>query len=241
MPNIIGLAAIAAAIVSFFSTLSGGVVALRWPGRVNSLAAVASGLILGAVFFDLLPDAVERAEALGVGSGVPLGAALIGLLAFHTMERFLHHHHDEDETPSTAGVIGATGFVIHSLFDGLAIGLGFQISFDFGILVALAVIGHDFSDGLNTVSYLVIHHQPVGRARRFLVADAAAPTVGAIIATLVPFPEIVFPVALGFFSGLFVYAGTTRLLPRAALLPAARSVPLTAGGAAFLLLISRLA
>ncbi|HZT07235.1 MAG TPA: ZIP family metal transporter [Chloroflexota bacterium] len=236
-----GLAAIAAASVSFFSTLAGGVVALRWSGRVNSLAAFASGLILGAAFFDLLPDAVERADALGLGPGMPLGAALVGFLAFHSLERFLHHHHAEDEGPSAAGIVGAAGFVVHSLFDGLAIGLGFQISMDLGVLVAVAVIGHDFSDGLNTMSYLVTHRQPMGRARGVLLADAIAPTVGAAIATAIPFPDVVFPLGIGCFSGLFVYAGATRLLPRAEALPPMRSVMLTTVGAGFLLLVSRLA
>jgi len=216
-------------------------VALRWPGRINSLAALAGGLVLGAAFFDLLPEAVERAENIGRGPSIPLGAALVGFLAFHSLERFLHHHHEEDEEPNAAGVVGAVGFVIHSMVDGLAIGLGFRISADVGVLVALAVIGHDFSDGLNTVSYMVSHHQPPGRSRRFLIADALAPTFGAIIASVVTLPDLVFPVAIGFFSGLFIYAGATRLLPQASALPPMRSVPLTALGACLLLMVSRLA
>jgi ZIP family zinc transporter len=241
LPGLITIAAVGAAGASFFSTLAGGLVALRWPGQTQSLAALSAGLVLGAAFFDLLPDAVQRADDIGVGVGLPLGAALIGFLTFHAMERFLHHHHTEDESPNAAGVIGATGFVIHSVFDGLAIGLGFQISLGLGVLVAVAVIGHDFSDGLNTVSYLVTHHQPETRSRRFLVADAAAPILGAAVASLVPVPDLVFPLALGFFSGFFIYAGTTRLLPRASELPARRALPLTAAGAGLLFLVSRFA
>jgi ZIP family zinc transporter len=54
-----------------------------------------------------------------------------------------------------------------------------------------------------------------GLTARFLLADALAPLLGALIATLVPIPDEVFPVALGVFSGFFIYAATANLLPSA--------------------------
>jgi len=227
--------------VSFFSTVAGGFAALRWAGRAQALAALAGGVVLGAAFFDLLPDAIDRALALGMSSQLPVGACLVGFLGFYTLERFLHHHHEEDEGPSRAGPIGAAGFIVHSVFDGLAIGLGFRIDTALGLLVAAAVIGHDFSDGLNTVSYLITHGQPTSRSRWLLVADALAPLAGATFASLVPVPAMVFPVAIGFFSGLFIYAASTTLLPRAKELAPATALPLTLGGAVAMFVITRLA
>ncbi len=235
------LLALAFAAVAFFSTVAGGYAALRWPGRVEALAALAGGVVLGAAFFDLLPDAIERAAELHYSSQLPVGLALVGFLAFYTLERFLHHHHEEDEGPRQAGLLGASGFVVHSVFDGLAIGLGFHIDSALGLLVAVAVIGHDFSDGLNTVSYMISHRQPPGRSRALLVADAAAPLLGALIGSLLPLPAIIFPVAIGFFSGLFVYAASTILLPRARELSVSTALPLTLGGAAVMFFITRLA
>lgn len=233
--------AIALAAVAFFSTIAGGYAALRWPGRVQALAALAAGVVLGAAFFDLMPDAIERAAELNLSSQLPVGFALVGFLGFYTLERFLHHHHEEGEGPDAAGLYGASGFVVHSVFDGLAIGLGFRVDSTLGFLVAIAVIGHDFSDGLNTVSYLVTHRQPAGRSRAWLIADAAAPLVGALIASLAPVPPIVFPIAIGFFSGLFLYAASTILLPRAKELTLRTALPLTLGGAAAMFFITRLA
>jgi ZIP family zinc transporter len=232
---------VAFAAVAFFSTLAGGFAALRWPGRVQALAALAGGVVLGAAFFDLLPDAIARAAEIKLSAQIPVGASLVGFLGFYTLERFLHHHHEEGEAPDRAGLIGASGFVVHSIFDGLAIGLGFRIDNALGFLVAAAVIGHDFSDGLNTVSYMVTHRQSAGRSRVLLVADAIAPILGALFASLVPVPDAVFPVAIGFFSGLFIYAASSTLLPRAKELAPEKALPLTIGGAVVMFFVTRLA
>jgi ZIP family zinc transporter len=231
---------IGATLVAFLSTLLGGLTALRWPSRIAQLMALAGGVVLAAAFFDLLPEAVHRAIDIGMDLGVPLGCCVVGFLLFEAAEKVLHHHHEEHES-SAIGIVGAVGFIIHSFFDGLAIGLGFRVDTTLGLLVAAAVIGHDFSDGLNTVSYMVAHHQPHHRSVRVLLADAIAPLVGALVATVAPVPDAVFPIALGFFSGLFIYAATSNLLPRARELPVVESVAITAGGAIAMFLVTRLA
>src|ERR687883_1168946 len=165
-------AALAFAAMTFFSTLAGGITALRWPGRVQALMALAGGVVLAAAFFDLLPEAIQQAGEIDMSVSVPLSLALVGYLVFHLFDRFVHRHLEESEGGrSAAGLIGAGGFVLHSFFDGLAIGLGFQISAGVGVIVAVAVLGHDFSDGLNTVSYMAAHH-PARRSLWMLIADA---------------------------------------------------------------------
>ena len=39
---------------------------------------------------------------------------------------------------------------IHSFIDGLGIGLAFHLSTSTGLLVFIAVVSHDFADGMNT-------------------------------------------------------------------------------------------
>src|SRR5215211_1919177 len=85
-------AALAFAAMTFFSTLAGGITVLRWRGRVQALMALAGGVVLAAAFFDLLPEALERASEIDMPVGVPLGLALIGYLAFHLLDRFVHRH-----------------------------------------------------------------------------------------------------------------------------------------------------
>jgi ZIP family zinc transporter len=229
--------ALLSAAVTFGSTMAGGVLALRWPKRTELLMALAGGVVLAAALFDLLPEAVARASDLHISARVPIGAVLVGYLVFYGAERLAERGATTDG-PDPVGTWGASAFVVHSFFDGLAIGLGFQIDTALGLLVAVAVIGHDFSDGLNTVSYLVAHRHPARRSRLFLLADAIAPLCGAALVLVVHVPAEIFPGALGFFSGVFVYAAATRLLPGSAELPIRQSLPLTALGAAAMFLIS---
>jgi zinc transporter ZupT len=225
---------------TFLSTMGGGMAAIRWPARLELLLAVAGGVVLGAAVFDLLPEGVDNARASGVPEIVPYVMAVLGYFGFRVLEARLHQQ-DHSHGPGRMGTAGAAGFTVHSFFDGLAIGLGFHLSDGVGIIVALAVIGHDFSDGLNTVSYLVAHGHDRGRQWRWLLADALSPVCGAIVAALLPVPDAVFPVALGFFAGVFVYAASANLLPRALKAPTARVVPLALLGAALMFGISRFA
>ena len=50
--------------------------------------------------------------------------------------------------------------------DGVGIGLGFQVSPAVGLLVAVAVISHDFTDGMNTITLMLNHKNSdeIGRA-----------------------------------------------------------------------------
>ena len=233
--------ALVAAGVTFFSTMAGGIVAMRWPARREFLMALAGGIVLGAALLDLLPEAVAQAQEQGIDPDVPIAAVLVGYLTFYAVERWAHGdgHDHEAGHPHVDGTAGALGFVVHSFFDGLAIGLGFLIDNEVGLLVALAVIGHDFSDGLNTVSWLVAHNHSPRRQRGWLLTVALMPFVGAIVGLVAPVPDEVFPLTLGFFAGLFVYAASTNLLPAAARLPIMRSLPATALGAAMMFAITR--
>ncbi|MFL5843352.1 MAG: ZIP family metal transporter [Solirubrobacteraceae bacterium] len=224
---------------TFFSTMGGGIAALRWPARLELLMAVAGGAVLGAAIFDLIPEAVDHAHASGVAAWVPYVMALVGYGGFRILEQRLHRQ-DHSHGPDRMGVAGAAGFTVHSFFDGLAIGLGFHLDEGVGVIVALAVIGHDFSDGLNTVSYLVAHGHDRARQWRWLLATASAPLAGALVGGLVPVPDETFPIALGFFSGVFVYAATSNLLPRALKASTAAVVPLALAGAGVMFAVSRL-
>ncbi|MGB9378919.1 MAG: ZIP family metal transporter, partial [Mycobacteriales bacterium] len=113
------------------------------------------------------------------------------------------------------GLASAGALATHSLLDGVAIGLAFQANSAVGITVAIAVIGHDFSDGLNTVGIMTAHRNTRRKAVIMLVIDALAPAVGAASTLFFSLPEAALGLYLGFFAGFLLYLATADILPEA--------------------------
>jgi ZIP family zinc transporter len=202
------------------STLVGGYVAIKAQRRIHLLMGLGAGVLLGAVFFDLLPESLSVAREQGWNIRIILGIVVAGFLLFYLTERLLVLHAcPEDDCTNQAhqhiGRLSAVGLIVHSTLDGAAIGAASLVSWQTGLLVALAVIAHDSSDGLNTI-LLVTHGE---RARRidvlFLALDAVAPVIGGLLALIVLPPAGALAVFLGFASGFFLYTATSDLLPEA--------------------------
>ncbi len=113
------------------------------------------------------------------------------------------------------GMVRAGGLSIHSFLDGVAIGTGFHIGAQFGLVIGLAVIFHDFSDGLNTVTVMLRAGSTRTAAYLWLLLDALTPSLGAIATFLILFSPSMLAVVLAFFVGEFLYIGAADLLPEA--------------------------
>ncbi len=223
------------------STLLGGFTALRLHRDLGTLIALSGGVVVAVSLFDILPEAIE---ATGDAHRT---TALVGLgfLAFFIAERGLVlHHRDEPEQArahAQVGALGAGGLSVHSFLDGLAIGLAFDVSTGLGILVFVAVISHDFADGLNTVSFVLRQSNDRRRALRWLTVDAAAPLAGAIVGTVLSVSEYTLGHLLALYAGFFLFMGATDLLPEAHRHPSFPRVLLTITGFGVILLVAQFA
>jgi ZIP family zinc transporter len=221
------------------STLAGGLFALRLRDQMQTLIALSGGIVVAVALFDVLPEAIEA-----VDDGTVVGGLVgLGFLAFFLAHRLLVlHHRDEAEEAlghPQVGMLGAAGLSVHSFVDGLGIGLAFDVSTATGLLVFVAVVSHDFADGLNTVSFVLRQGGSVERARRWLAVDAIAPLLGAIVGTAVlDVSEEGLGKLLALYAGFFLYMGATDLLPEAHAHPSWRRVGLTVVGFAAIFGIS---
>ncbi len=202
------------------STLAGGTVAIRAGRRLPLVMAFGAGVLVGAVYFDLLPEAIAAAATAGWTARAVLAVTGAGLLLFYLLERLVVIHSCPEgdcgnEAHRKVGRIGALALVLHSTLDGSAIGAATALNWRTGLLVALAVVCHDVSDGLNTIMLVTRGAPPRPGDIAFLTADAIAPIVGGV-AALVLLPS---PLALAMFlalaSGLFLYTALSDLLPEA--------------------------
>lgn len=233
------------AIGAFCTTLLGGVVALRIRDHLNLVLGLAAGVMLGVVAFDLLPEALNNAggEVFGVPAAMLTTAG--GFLTIHVLERSLalHRGHESQFTThqhglASIGLLTGGGLVLHSVLDGVAIGLGFQAGAPVGATVAIAVIAHDFADGFNTYTLTSLYGNNRRRALTLLGLDALAPVAGAVLGTLLTVSPHVLGLYLGYFAGFLLYLATSDILPEAhANHPSRLTLLCTVAGVGFIWLV----
>ena len=220
------------------STMLGGLLALKFKQHLPLALGFSAGAVIGVAFFDLLP------EAFGLGQGdlhLTVAAAAGGFFLYAVIDRFAGHDHNCHDQPHR-GVLGAASFSTHSLLDGLAMGLAFHVNTETGLVVAAAVLAHDFADGLNTVNVVTRHGASRAAALRWLAVDAAAPIAGALLSLLLtPSPQTL-GLGLAAFGGFFLYIGACDLFPASQRArPGLVTLSATVAGAAFLFSATRLA
>jgi zinc transporter ZupT len=215
--------AIALAAITAISTGAGGYLAIRSKDRLHLTLGLSAGFLLGLVAFDLLPEVF----ALNKGSfgGVPTVsiAFVVGFLGLHFAEQVFGSHepaesdygHEHDHSANIAGTVGAVAMAGHVFLDGVALGLAFQISNRLGFAVFIAILAHAFSDGLNTVSFLIKGGHWTKRAVSLLGVDAVMRISGAALGTYVVISNPVMAIYLAIFSGFVIYLATSHILPEA--------------------------
>jgi zinc transporter, ZIP family len=210
------LIAIPLTAIAVVTTLAGGALAMRMAHSLPTVIALSGGVVVAVALFDVLPEAIEL---LPDDPKVIAALAGAGFLTFFLTERVLVLHHRDEPADARAhhqvGTLGALGLSAHSFVDGLAIGFAFGADTSTGALVLIAVLSHDFADGLNTVSFVLSQHQDRGRALRWLAIDAVAPLFGATVGVLVEVSDATLGYLLSFYAGFFLYMGATDLLPEA--------------------------
>ena len=193
---------------AFSSTLVGGLLALRLRDKLHLILGFSAGAVIGVAFFDLLPEAID----IGLPyNGAPriLAWSAVGFLSYLVLDRIVSFHGDAPKRAAFTASVLCT----HSLLDGIAIGLAFQTSRTVGAIVAIAVLTHDFSDGINTMNIVLKNRGARPQALRWLLLDAVAPAIGVVSTMFYTLPARGFGVSLALFGGFFLYIGASDLIP----------------------------
>lgn len=200
-------------IAAFSATLFGGFFALHLKDRLHLILGFSAGAIIAVAFFDLLPEALELAGESHEASFI-LTLTVIGFATYLMFDRFvLLHGHTEVSEHNHRGMAGATSLSLHSFLDGVSIGLAFHVSTAVGVIVAAAVLSHDFSDGINTVSMILKNKGERKKAMKWLFVDALAPVLGIISTFFFAVSDEMLGLLLALFAGFFLYIGASDLIP----------------------------
>jgi zinc and cadmium transporter len=205
-------------IVPVFATLVGGLLALQFRRSLALLMALGAGLLLGAAFLDLLPEALSLGALVDIRSADILALVLISFLLFWSIQSGLdglaaRWGGGSKGSGRKLGKIGGGMLIFHSLRDGMAIGLSYAASHPAGYAVAVGIAAHDIGDGMNTVILTTGGDQPRLSDYLFLAADCLAPLAGGLLTVWWTFSSGSSAMLLAVASGFFLQMATSDFLP----------------------------
>jgi len=183
--------------------------------RMVLFLAFAAGVMLGAAFFHMLPEAFESGGAWAVGF-VPVG--FVGLFL---LERYVLVHACEEppecEEHAHHPAFGMTAFLglsAHTLFDGVA--LASAVSEGIGMMAFLAIVAHKVPSSLSLASILKAEGRSRSRVMWLVLAFGLMVPLGALLyyglEQVAHWPRMT-SAALAFSAGTFLYIAVSDLLP----------------------------
>ena len=173
------------------------------------LVGFASGSMIGAAFFDLIPEAVEAGSNVWV-------YIVTGIMFFFVMEKFLYwrHCHDENCQVHSFAYLNLIGDGVHNFVDGALIAGSFLISASLGFTTTLAVVFHEIPQELGDFGVLVYGGFARKRALTYNFLSAATAVVGALTTYVLSSQVQSLPALLvPFAAGGFIYVAATDLMP----------------------------
>jgi len=229
------------ALAAAFANVLGGVIVTthEWARRsLRYFIALGAGFMLGAVFLEMLPKSLERSES---APALMLVGYLIVHMFEHTFASHLHFgeetHHDELTDPAV-GISAFIGMLVHTFFDGVAIGSGFEVSESVGIIVFLAVFLHKIPDGFTIASILLTAGYSKNRAVTAAAALGVSTLAGVFVVHLTPgLFKYAFPVS----AGSLLYVSATDLMPEVNRDPGVKMAFVVFAGMGLFLVIQKVA
>lgn len=205
--------------VAIVSTVVGGMLPLALGKHITQkqlyrLLAFGSGLLLGAVFMHILPEAFKGSAILAGTSGLGAFLVILGIESFVTVHPCAEILKGCEV--HTFGIVAGTVFFLHSFVDGMAMSAAFIYSSVLGSVVSLAVILHKFADGLMLSSILLATKRTNGVIAMIIVLLGLFTPLGALTGAFV-FRGIsvkIMAILLGATAGGFIYIGVTDILPK---------------------------
>ncbi len=208
------------AIGTFITTLWGGLLSIRHRKKIHLLISFTAGVVISIALLEVLPEMFEIISENSLNPRTFSLILLAGFFGFHVLEKLVqyhdgHEHEYVEHRHPFVGYVGATGLVIHSFLDGLGIALGFAAGQEIGFMIALAVLAHDFSDGINTASLMLLSNHSTKKTLLLLGLDAIAPILGVFVASKIQVTPTIISAYLALFGGFLLYIGASDLLPEA--------------------------
>lgn len=190
---------------------------------LGGLVSYAIGALLGAVFLDILPEALHLTTNITAVSAT----VLLGILLFFTLEKVLiwrhcHHEHCEAHEPhehggndhGRSGAMIIVGDTFHNFIDGIIIAAAFMVDVQLGIVTALAIIAHEIPQEVGDFAVLLNSGYSRRRALQLNLISSFATLVGGVLAYVaLQGMQSVVPTLLALAAASLIYIAVADLIP----------------------------
>jgi len=181
-------------------------------------SSVAIGVLLGVVFYDVLPEALSLKNSNASTQSI-LSFVLLGIIIFLVVEiiiRWHHHHQDYSKTDSFKPSVYLIlfGDLVHNFIDGIIITTSFFVDIRFGIITSIAILIHEIPHELSDFGFLIASGLDNKKAIKYNFYVSLSTIVGALLAYIFLNQLSTFlPYILALVAGNFLYIALSDLVP----------------------------
>ncbi len=179
-----------------------------------ALTQVGAGILIAVALLEFVPVTLDTMRPrVWAAPLILLGYLLVHVVEYTIVPYILGKSKASEAHPprSSAPYTLVLALIVHSFFDGVAIGAAALLSTTFGGLVFAAILMHKFPVGATIASVVI----SAGGSRRAAVGSAvlvgASTVVGALLVR--PLHAAQAGIAVGIGGGVMLYVAATELIP----------------------------
>lgn len=190
---------------------------------VGVMVSYAIGALLGAVFLEILPEAIKLSHNVAALSATLLG----GILLFFILEKLVlwrhcHHDHCEAHEPKVvvehdhgrSGLMIMVGDTFHNFVDGIIIAAAFMTDIELGIVTSMAIIAHEIPQEVGDFAILLHSGYSKIKALKLNLISSFASVAGAVLGYFtLQSAQSLIPLLLALAASSMIYVAVADLIP----------------------------
>lgn len=199
--------------VAALANIIGGLIVVKREWNylfLRYFVALGAGFMFAAVILKMVPESIRLTKLAPI-------LILLGYIAVNFLEHAMSHHVDIDDTEhhgimfhSSVGTFAFSGLLLHSFFDGVAIGSSFIISTSLGVIVFIAMAIHKIPGGFTVASILLAS----GKSKRVALGAAIALGIATIVGVLsISWASFLVVYGLAVAAGVTIHVAASDLIP----------------------------
>lgn len=204
----------------FFGTIGtfiGGLIGVSLKKISNKflsfILALASGLMLAVICFELLPEAKMKSSNFNILSGLFVGIISM-IICDILVDKKINKKGSPLNTMLKTGIVVSIGLAIHNIPEGLAIGTGLENSIKLGYSLALTIAFHDIPEGMSMAAPMKKFGIKSSKILLYVFLSGITTGIGALLGSFIgSISQSTLAFNLSFAAGAMLYIVSGELTP----------------------------